>query len=66
MDGSTKECRGTLKSCNAENLTNVCDTMQWDSPLVKAFAISNIPDNIVLQDGKVVKRGVAVNDLFKK
>ena len=66
MDGSTKECRGTLKSCNAENLTNVCDTMQWDSPLVKAFAVSSIPDNIVLQDGKVVKRGVAVNDLFKK
>ncbi len=66
MDGSIKECRGTLKNCNAENLTNVCDTLQWDSPLVKAFAITDIPDNIILQDGKVVKRGVPVSDLFKK
>lgn len=66
LDGSIKECRRTLKNCDALELTTVCDTMQWDSPLVKTFAISNIPDNIILQDGKVIRRRVQSSNIFKK
>jgi hypothetical protein len=60
LDASVKECRRTLKSCGAESLTTICDTLMWDSPLLKQLGFNSIPDNIKLQNGKIVARRVPI------
>ncbi|MBQ0075317.1 MAG: DUF4369 domain-containing protein [Prevotella sp.] len=65
LDPDIKECRKNLKNSNAEELTNICDTMMWNSPLIKALGFTNIPDNIRLKNGKVTDRRLPISDLYK-
>lgn len=65
MDPSVALCRQTLKECAAEDLITICDTMIWNSPLVKTFDITTIPDNIRFQDGKATHRHIPSFDLLK-
>lgn len=66
LDPDPRQCRETLKSCAAEDLTTICDSMMWDSPLIKTLAVSNIPYNLKARDGKVTGRNIPVSDLLKK
>lgn len=65
LDASISECRKTLRNCNAENLTTICDTMMWESPLVKAFGVTNVPFNLKMKNGKVTHRCVPSSELTK-
>lgn len=60
LDASVKECRRTLMLSGAESLTTICDTMMWDSPLLKQLGFNSIPDNVKLQNGKVVARRIPI------
>lgn len=66
LDPSVKECRKTLKSNRAEELTTVCDTMMWDSPLIKTLGITNVPYNLKMKDGKITGRCLPTGELVKK
>lgn len=66
LDPSVALCRQTLKQCGAEKLKTICDTMIWNSPMVKTFDITTIPDNIRFKDGKATDRHIPSYDLTKK
>lgn len=66
LDPSVSQCRGTLRQQNAENLTTICDTLMFDSPLLKSLGITTVPDNIRLKDGKVTGRRLPIMELIKK
>ena len=44
----------------------VCDGKMWDSPLVKSLGINNIPDNLIVRNGKIVGRGMRNDDLIRE
>lgn len=44
----------------------VCDGLMFDSPLIRQLSLGNVPDNIVIQNGRVVSHGLATPDLIKK
>jgi thioredoxin-like negative regulator of GroEL len=46
--------------------TVACDGKMFSSPLVRQLGLNNIPDNILLQNGRVVAHGMANPDLLKK
>ena len=65
LDPSVQQCRQTLRSCNAEKLTTICDGQMIESPLLRTLDLRNIPDNLKLQDGKVIGRSMPTNRLLK-
>lgn len=46
--------------------TVICDGKMWDSPLVKTLGISNIPDNILIDNGKIIGRHMKAEDIAKE
>ncbi len=45
----------------------VSDLQKWDSPVVKAYQIQAIPDNVLLdRDGKIIGKGLKGEDLYTK
>lgn len=66
LDPDIKQCRRMLKNSSAESLTTICDTMMWDSPLLRTLGFNNLPDNIRLKDGKVTGRYLPASELLKK
>ena len=44
----------------------VCDQKMWSSPLVRELGFSNLPDNIVLKDGKVIARRATFDEIERK
>lgn len=45
----------------------VCDERMWDSPLLRKFAVTDVPDNIVAdRSGRVIARGLTVQKLEEK
>lgn len=65
LDPNVKDCRRMMKQNAAEDLTTICDTLMWDSPLIKTLGINNLPDNIKLKDGKIVAMHVPYDELTK-
>ena len=65
LDADIEHCRRTLRNNNAAELTTICDGQMWDTPLLRLLALSNVPDNIRLQDGKVTGRSMPVHSLTR-
>ncbi len=63
LDPDVKLCRATLKKCMAESLTTVCDTMMWESPVVRDLGITALPWNIKVSNGKIIGRGMTNKEL---
>ena len=53
LDTKKEEAKGLQDRCNAENVIMICDTMQWESPLMRIFGLTTVPDKVVLVNGKV-------------
>ena len=53
LDTKKEEAKGLQDRCNAENVIMICDTMQWESPLMRTFGLTTVPDKVVLVNGKV-------------
>ncbi len=44
--------------------TNVSDLMDWESPVVKTYALESIPQAILIdRDGRIIKRGITDTEL---
>ena len=57
LDGSRESCRSAMKANNIDWPT-VCDQQLMDGKLVQLLGVGTVPDNIVLENGKVVARGL--------
>ena len=64
-DASAAECRRTMKSNNID-CTVICDQNMIDSRLFKLLGLSSIPDNILIQDGRVTAHSLATPDLMQR
>lgn len=63
LDGSKKECKTTIER-DALDFPTVCDEKLFDGQLIKTFGLHAVPDNIIISpDGKVIAKGVAIDDL---
>ena len=66
LDPDVKQCRKTLRTNKAEELTTICDGLMWDSPLVRELGITTVPYNLKAKDGKITGRRLPAMELIKK
>ena len=65
LDASKADCkRNTLQ--NQINWPIVCDEQMFESSLVKRLGVLSVPDNILMQNGRVVAHGLSTNDLTQQ
>lgn len=66
LDGSLKDCREAMKR-DSISWPTVCDGRMWQSPVVSALGITDIPSNFVItSSGKIVARNLSVTALREK
>ena len=63
LDVKKQEARDLRSRCGAEGVFMVCDSTQWENPLLRTFGLTTIPDNVMTENGKVVKRKIPISDL---
>ena len=44
----------------------ICDGNMLETPVLQTLGLHEIPDNILLQDGLVVDKGMKIKDLQKR
>ena len=57
LDGSKVECDRSVKGQSLEG-TFVCDEQMTEGKLYRLLGFSTVPDNIILQNGRIVARGL--------
>jgi hypothetical protein len=66
MDVSKVTCREILNR-DSIRWNNICDEKAWNSPLVKTFGITTVPDNfIVSPDGRIIARNLDMTALKER
>lgn len=65
IDPSIEDTKRSLRFDSISwNIVN--DGKMWESPVVKAFGFSNVPDNILIDNGRIVARHKRFDDLVKE
>lgn len=62
LDASPDECRRTLER-NSFSCTTLCDGNMLDGRVYRLLGFFNVPDNMVLRSGRVVRRGLDFGQL---
>lgn len=65
VDASKYNCRNYLKRDSVAWPT-VCDEEMFDGTIIKTLGLMQMPDNIVLRNGRIVARGLNEKDLMDK
>lgn len=65
IDPSKEEFK-RINRADSISWPTICDGQMFDSPVVQKLGLSTIPDNIVLQKGRIVAHGLNTEDLKKK
>jgi len=65
LDATKTEAKEAIKR-DTLRWPTVCDELMFQSPLVDSLALTSVPDNIVLQRGKVVARSLPTDQLLEK
>jgi peroxiredoxin len=62
LDTSEKEC---LKIMERDKVTSpvVCEQLMFDSKIVKRLGLTSVPDNILLDNGKITARNIPLSEL---
>lgn len=66
LDPSKESCRRTLKQYGITNVTTVCDGRMVDSDVYNRLGMADLPDNIVIRNGKITARSIPTNELIEK
>lgn len=61
-DANPKECKTMLEN-DSITWPNVCDGKMFESKIIQQLGMTNIPDNILIKNGKIVGRGLSTPDL---
>ncbi len=62
LDTSLKDCKKTLDRDHV-TIPTVCDQLMLDGKLVNQLGLTSIPDNIILENGKVIACDVTLTEL---
>jgi hypothetical protein len=65
LDASKADCKRNI-SQNQINWPIICDEQMFEGPLIKKLGLLAVPDNILMQNGRVVARGLSINDLTQR
>jgi len=65
LDGNRTLCDDQVKR-DTLSWTNICDPMLFEGKAVQQLGLSTVPDNIVLQHGRVVARNLSTDQLREK
>ena len=65
IDASKADTRNSLKY-DSISWHVVSDGKMWDSPIVKAFGFSNVPDNVVIDNGTITARHKRMDEIIKE
>ncbi len=65
IDGASKECRRIMDRDKIETPV-ICDSLAFGGKMTQLLALSTLPDNIILKDGKIVDRGLTVKEIREK
>jgi hypothetical protein len=65
IDASRKDCRDAMGN-DSISWPNICDEQMLESPVLKSLGLYTVPDNIVLQNGRIIARKLDANDLENK
>lgn len=66
LDPSKQSCRRTLKQYDAEDATTICDGKMVDGDVYNKLGMSNLPDNVVIKNGKISARNLSQNEINDK
>ncbi len=65
LDAGLRDCRRTLKRDRIATAT-VCDGMMFEGALVQQLGMSTVPDNLIIEDGVIVARGMPNQQLRER
>ena len=65
IDASAVDAKRTVGN-DSTAWSTVCDGLMWNSPVVKAIGTTKVPDNFVLENGKVKACHLGVEELIKE
>ena len=65
LDASRSDCRRSLESQSMAWPT-VNDQQLFNSPTLQLLGLTTVPDNLVLQRGRIVAHGLSIEQLMKK
>lgn len=63
LDVKKEEARSLQERCNAKHVNMICDSTQWENPLLRTFGLTTVPDNVMIENGKVKKRNISLSEL---
>jgi hypothetical protein len=65
VDGTKDDCKETMDR-DSISWPNVCDGLMLEGPIMKSLGLFYVPDNIILQNGRIIARGLGVQQLRTK
>ncbi len=65
LDASLKECKRNLSNDSTSSII-ICDGMFFQSPLLEKFSLTDIPDNIIYENSKVIDKGLSQREIQDK
>lgn len=65
LDASRKTCKDNLES-HGVRWPVVCDEQLFKGPLVLKLGLTSVPDNLLLQRGRIIARGLSTDDLIAR
>ncbi|MBQ6653582.1 MAG: DUF4369 domain-containing protein [Prevotella sp.] len=65
LDGNKSLCDDQLKR-DSIGWTNICDPMLFEGKLIQQLGLTTVPDNILLQRGRVVARSLTSKELEER
>lgn len=66
LDPSKATCRRFIKQYDAQDITNICDGKMVDGDLYNILGMYNLPDNIIIKNGKITARNLSQSELYPK
>lgn len=65
IDASAVDARRSVGS-DSTAWSTICDGLMWDSPVVKAIGTTKVPDNFIIENGKVKACHLSTDELLKQ
>ena len=65
LDGAKSYCQSTLKN-DSITWPVVCNGEMLEDKNLKKLGMTSLPDNIIIQNGKIIARGLKKQELYNK
>lgn len=65
LDASKSECKNNIKR-DSIACPIICNGEMLEDKTLKKLGLENLPDNIILQNGKIIARGMKKQELYNK